>query len=188
MSPRCVVFVALLVLAGCGGGSPRQPSGPPAELIDVDLKDAPIQDALRVVATAGKVNLAVDPEVTGTVTLHVRARPWREVLDRIAREHALRVEPDGPVLRLVLASSPATPAKVYTGAPIALDFANTPIRVVAQTIADFAKVEIVVADDVQALVTLRVRDAPWDFALEHMARKYGLVVARDGNAIGISRR
>jgi hypothetical protein len=53
---------------------------------------------------------------------------------------------------------------------------------------DFAHVAITVDDDVDAQITLRLRHAPWDFALDHIAHKYALRVIREGDRIRIARQ
>lgn len=176
--------LAWLLLAGCAHAS-RPP--PAADAIDVDLREVPIHDAFRAIAKRARINLSVDPDVTGTVTLAVRA-PARAVLDTIAKQHALRIDPAGPVLHLSNATTPASPPKEYTGTPIDTSFDATPVRAVAKTFSDFANVRIAVDDDVEVAITQRVRNVPWDLALEHIARKYGLRVVRDGASIRLANR
>jgi hypothetical protein len=57
-----------------------------------------------------------------------------------------------------------------------------------QTFAEFAKVDIVVDDDVQVTVTQFMRGVPWDLALEHVARKYNLRLIRTGKLIRVAKQ
>ena len=82
---------------------------------------------------------------------------------------------------------PPAPQKDFSGDPIEVSFDDTPIRSAAQTLSQVAKVNISVDGDVQASVTLRLRNIPWDLALYHLAQKYALRVVRDGNDIRIVR-
>jgi type II secretory pathway component HofQ len=165
--------------------APKHGPGP----IDLEIRAAPIHDALRLLATSANANFTVDPDVTGEVTISVHARPWREVLDQIVATHHLAVhEVDGVegVLRISRASTSVT-ATPFTGTPIAVAFDDTPLRDAVKIIADDAKVEIVVDDGIDERVTLRLRNAPWDFALDHLVRKYELRIIRDGARIRITR-
>ena len=44
--------------------------------IDLDLERADIRGALRLVADAAKLGLVLGDDVTGTVTIHLKAVPW----------------------------------------------------------------------------------------------------------------
>jgi type II secretory pathway component HofQ len=154
--------------------------------IGLDLRAAPIHDALRLLAASANTNLTVDPDVTGEVTIAVRARPWREVLDQIVATHDLAVHEVNGVLRISNASTAVT-TTTFTGTPIAVDFNNTPLGDAVKTIANAANVEIVVDDGIDDRVTMRLRSAPWDFALDHLVRKYGLRMIRDGGRIRITK-
>jgi type II secretory pathway component HofQ len=161
---------------------------PPAPLgtIDIDVKDMPIHDAVRLVATSGWLNIGLDPDVEGTVTLRFRAAPTRVVLDAIVAQHDLKITPMGKALRISRSSTPVV-AQVFTGAPIAIDFTDAPIRDVASVFAAHAKVAIVVDADVEASVTQRMKDMPWDQALDHITRKYGLQVVKSGDTLRIAK-
>ena len=178
-SRRMRVMTLLLVLASCTRPAPATPT------IDIDVKEMPIYDAVRLIATSAGVNLSLDPDIEGTVTLKLRAVPARVVLDAIARDHGLQVTESGKVLRISKASTPVA-EKRFTGEPMALDVTDAPIRDVVAMIAGHAKVAIVVDDDVQASVTQRVKSLPWDQVLEHVARKHGLRVVRDGDTLRIT--
>jgi type IV pilus assembly protein PilQ len=67
--------------------------------IDLDVKDADVQDVLRLVADAGNINLVVSDEVKGRVTLSLRHAPWDAVACTIGALHHLSLlERDGILL------------------------------------------------------------------------------------------
>jgi type IV pilus assembly protein PilQ len=57
--------------------------------IDLDVKDADVQDVLRLVADAGKINLVVSDDVKGRVTLSLRRAPWDAIACTIGALHHL---------------------------------------------------------------------------------------------------
>lgn len=194
------VAVALVVCVwgvACQRGGRTQGAGQPVAAtnakIDLELSDVPIDDALRALAKQARINLSVDPDVTGSVSISVRAAPWQHILDAVVREHALQVIPievgnGRTVFRVANASTPPSPVTRFTGAPIDVSFDEVPIRTVAKTLSDFAGVSIVVDDDVQVDVTQWSRQVPWDFVLDHVVRKYELRAIRNGNEIRITKR
>jgi type IV pilus assembly protein PilQ len=69
------------------------------ETISLDLKDADIRDVLKAFAKIGRFNLAVDPEVRGSVTVRLQNVPWDQALDVILRMNGLGYTMEGRVLR-----------------------------------------------------------------------------------------
>lgn len=60
--------------------------------IDLAVRDAPVRDVLRMIATAANVSLVAGDDVTGTVTLDVDNVTWRQAIDVIAHLENLSVE------------------------------------------------------------------------------------------------
>lgn len=65
--------------------------------IDLDVKDAGLQEVFRLIATVGGVNIVVPDDVRGTVTLQLRRVPWDQVLCTVAAVKRLTVTVDGTV-------------------------------------------------------------------------------------------
>ena len=62
---------------------------------------------------------------------------------------------------------PLRPKSVaYTGKKISLDFQDIEVRRVLQLLADFTDINMVAADSVQGNITLRLKEVPWDQALD----------------------
>jgi type II secretory pathway component HofQ len=76
--------------------------------IDLDVKDADVQNVFRLIADVGKVNIVVAGDVGGTVTLKLKRVPWDQALDVVVRARGLYVERDGNVL-MVMAHAPPPP-------------------------------------------------------------------------------
>ena len=74
----------------------------------------------------------------------------------------------------------------YTGEKLSLNFQNIEVRSLLQVIADFTNFNIVTSDSVTGSVTLRLKDVPWDQALEIILQAKGLDKRRSGNVIWIA--
>lgn len=68
--------------------------------ISLNLKDADIKDVLRTFAQLTGLNIAVDPQVSGTVTVDFVDVPWDQALDLILRQNGLTFILDGNVMRV----------------------------------------------------------------------------------------
>jgi len=71
----------------------------------------------------------------------------------------------------------------FTGERLSLNFQNIEIRAVLQLIADFTGLNLVASDTVTGSVTLRLRNVPWDQALDIILKSKGLGMRQDGNVM-----
>jgi type IV pilus assembly protein PilQ len=84
--------------------------------------------------------------------------------------------------------SRATQRGRYTGEKLSLNFQNVEVRAVLNVIADFTDLNIITSDTVGGNLTLRLKDVPWDQALEIILQTRGLDSRRSGNVIWIAPR
>ena len=71
----------------------------------------------------------------------------------------------------------------YSGEKLSLNFQNIEVRSVLQLIADFTGLNIVASDTVNGAITLRLKNVPWDQALDIILRTRGLGKRQTGNVI-----
>lgn len=71
----------------------------------------------------------------------------------------------------------------YSGNKLSLDFQDIEVRRVLQLLADFTGINMVAADSVQGNITLRLKDVPWDQALDIILKTKNLDKRRNGNVI-----
>ncbi len=76
----------------------------------------------------------------------------------------------------------------YTGEKLSLNFQNIEVRALLQVIADFTNFNIVTSDSVAGSVTLRLKDVPWDQALDIIMQAKGLGLRKSGNVLWIAPR
>ncbi|MFA7605672.1 MAG: type IV pilus secretin PilQ family protein [Rhodocyclaceae bacterium] len=74
----------------------------------------------------------------------------------------------------------------FGGEKLSLNFQNIDVRSVLQVIADFTNFNIVTSDSVQGNLTLRLKDVPWDQALDIILQAKGLDMRKNGNVIWIA--
>ena len=74
----------------------------------------------------------------------------------------------------------------YGGEKLSLNFQNIEVRSLLQVIADFTNFNIVTSDSVTGAVTLRLKDVPWDQALDIVLQAKGLGMRKTGNVIWIA--
>nr|WP_295579680.1 type IV pilus secretin PilQ [uncultured Lamprocystis sp.] len=75
---------------------------------------------------------------------------------------------------------------VYTGDRLSLNFQDIEVRAVLQLLADFTGLNLVASDTVRGNITLRLKNVPWDQALDIILRSKGLAMRQTGNVIMVA--
>ena len=76
----------------------------------------------------------------------------------------------------------------FVGEKLSLNFQNVEVRSVLQVLADFTGLNIITSDSVSGNLTLRLKDVPWDQALDIILRSKGLDLRKEGNVVWIAPR
>ena len=74
----------------------------------------------------------------------------------------------------------------FAGEKLSLNFQNIEVRALLQVIADFTNFNVVTSDTVTGNVTLRLKDVPWDQALDIIMQAKGLGLRKSGNVLWIA--
>lgn len=94
-----------------GGGYPAIVLGEPVrqfrgEPISLDLKDADIRDVLLTFSKLARLNMVIDPDVRGSVTVRLENVPWDQALEVILKVNGLGYVLEGSIVRV------GSPAKI----------------------------------------------------------------------------
>ena len=76
----------------------------------------------------------------------------------------------------------------YKGEKLSLNFQNVEVRSVLNVIADFTDLNIITSDTVGGNLTLRLKEVPWDQALDIILQTRGLDMRKNGNVVWIAPR
>jgi type IV pilus assembly protein PilQ len=76
----------------------------------------------------------------------------------------------------------------YAGEKLSLNFQNVEVRAVLQVIADFTGYNFITSDTVSGNLTLRLKDVPWDQALDIIMQAKNLGMRKNGSVVWIAPR
>jgi type IV pilus assembly protein PilQ len=74
----------------------------------------------------------------------------------------------------------------YRGEKLSFNFQNVEVRAALQAIADISTLNIITSDSVGGSLTLRLKDVPWDQALDVILQAKGLDMRKNGNVLWIA--
>ncbi|MTW22366.1 type IV pilus secretin PilQ [Allochromatium palmeri] len=75
---------------------------------------------------------------------------------------------------------------VYDGERLSLNFQDIEVRAVLQVLADFTDLNLVASDTVGGNITLRLKNVPWDQALDIILKTKGLDMRQNGNVMMVA--
>lgn len=84
------------------------------------------------------------------------------------------------------AADAADSESAYAGEKLSLNFQNIEVRAVLQLLADFNGMNLVTSDTVTGNLTLRLKNVPWDQALDIILKTKGLAMRQNGNVMLIA--
>ena len=82
--------------------------------------------------------------------------------------------------------TPKPPVKVYKGARMTLDFANADIRNILKLIGEVSQQNIVWGPEVKGTVSMRLKNVPWDQALDILLESNDLGMRREDNIVWVT--
>ena len=187
---RCAsVMFAVVVCALAAGASVALAQGgpPPARggfatddaatvrvtgVISVDFREEPIQAVADKISRMVGVNVVVAPGIDQKVTIKLDNLPYEEVLREIAsRANLVVVRKGNNLLRI------DNPPRV------SITFSNAEIKQAIDLLARQADVNVVVAEDIKGTVNLRLKNVPWEQALETLVKTGGYFLVRDESGL-----
>jgi type IV pilus assembly protein PilQ len=114
------------------------------------------------------------------LTISARGR-WEQSAYQMDNRFIVEVKP-------IVERAGEKPKVGYTGEKLSLNFQNVEVRSVLQVIADFTGLNIITSDTVGGNLTLRLKDVPWDQALDIIMQAKGLDMRKTGNVVWIAPR
>ncbi|MBC3907594.1 MULTISPECIES: type IV pilus secretin PilQ [Undibacterium] len=74
----------------------------------------------------------------------------------------------------------------YRGERLSFNFQNIEVRAILQIIAEISGLNVIASDTVNGTITLRLKDVPWDHALDIIMQSKGLDMRKNGSVIWIA--
>ena len=174
-------IVTTLADAQTGINIRQQANGVTVDFIDTELPKA-LQRRLDVADFATPVKIVESYALGDSTRMVIEPQgEWEYSAYQTDNQFIVEVKPSTDGARKT------TDGKIkYTGEKLSLNFQNVEVRSVLQVIADFTGLNIIASDTVNGSLTLRLKDVPWDQALDLIMQTKGLDKRVNGNVIWIA--
>lgn len=146
-----------------------------------------LERRLDVKDFATPINIVETVAKEGSVWMTIESQGhWQHSAYQSGTRFVLEVRPAGDDEEIPIHKKLASGG--YTGEKLSLNFQNVEVRSVLQVIADFTNLNIIASDSVKGQMTLRLKDVPWDQALDIVLQSNDLDKRRIGNVIFVAPR
>ncbi|MBN1309423.1 MAG: type II secretion system protein GspD [Chitinispirillaceae bacterium] len=180
-----IVIVCMFLAASLYGQRPADPSSSEQKL-SIDVKDTDIRDVIRMISKGYDLNILLDQDITGKVTLHLADVPIMEGLRSIAASNNLEVVRDGSVYYIRKASIEEKSMIRYTNGKLTVDIQNVEVRDFLKELSSKSAVSIVPDAQVEGRISGKLYQVDLDDGLRALLEGNGYSVVKRKNIYQVS--
>lgn len=155
--------------------------------IAATIKNIDLPEKLKRTFDVADYNTQVEQVIVtpkdGGVLLNIKANSADIVYSSFQANNKLTININDKSKKLKRSVSKLVKNNKYKGEKLSLNFQNIEVRSVLQIIAEFTGLNLVASDSVQGNITLRLKDVPWDQALDLVLKTKGLDKRQMGSVL-----
>ncbi|MDR0305863.1 MAG: hypothetical protein LBI42_03385 [Chitinispirillales bacterium] len=182
-------FLVFLLFAGqlhaqqnaADSPAPKEP-----QLLSLDVKDTDLRDVIRMISKGYNLNIILDHDVKGKVTLHLTDVPIMEGLRKIAQSNGLDVIQDGSVYKIQRAAEQFQSMVKFADGKLTVDVQNVDVKEFLTEVSAKTSVSIVPDSKVEGRLTGKLYGVSIDDGLRAMLEGNGFKVTKRRNIYQIS--
>ncbi|HEX7511079.1 MAG TPA: secretin and TonB N-terminal domain-containing protein, partial [Chitinivibrionales bacterium] len=152
----------------------------------LDVKDADIQDVIRTISKGYNLNIVLDKEVSGKVTVHLSDVPVIEGLKTLARSNGFDVIKEGNVYRIRKAVDEQRSIINFFRGKLTLDVQNIDVKELLKDISAKTATSIVPDSKVQGKITAKLFQVDLDDGLRALLEGNGFELTKRKNIYQVS--
>jgi type IV pilus assembly protein PilQ len=153
----------------------------PEKKLSIDVKDTDIKDVIRIISKGYDINILLDQDISGKVTMHLVDVPIMEGLRSIAASNGLEVVQDGAVFKIKKASEEQRSMIRYSNEKLTVDVQNVDVKDFLKELSSKTAVSIVPDAKVEGKVTGKLYEVSLDDGLRALMEGNGFKITRRRN-------
>jgi type IV pilus assembly protein PilQ len=161
-------------------------AAPKEQLLSLDVKDTDLRDVIRMISKGYNLNIILDQDVKGKVTLHLTDVPIMEGLQKIAESNGLAVVRDGSVYKIQKAVEQYKSMVRYLDGKLTVDVHNMDVKEFLKELSAKTSVSIVADAKVDGRLTGKLFQVALDDGLRAMLEGNGFRVSKRRNIYQVS--
>jgi type IV pilus assembly protein PilQ len=169
-------------LAPAASAAEQKPADPEQQVMSpLDVKDADIQDVIRTISKGYNLNIILDKEVAGKVTVHLSSVPVIEGLQTLVRSIGLEIVKEGSVYRIRKATDEQRSVISFYKGKLTVDVQNVDVKDLLKDISAKTATSIVPDSKVQGKITGKLFQVDLDDGLRALLEGNGFQITKRKN-------
>lgn len=165
----------------------RDTAQPPLpQTLSLDVKETDISDVIRMISKGYGLNIILDREVTGKVTLHLTDVPVLEGLNTLAKSSGWELVKEGSVYRIRKPGEKESAVIRFSRDKLTVDVQNMDVLDFIKEVSSKTAVSIVADNNLNGKVNGKLYDVPLDDGLKAILQGSGFNVVRKRNIYSVS--
>ena len=156
-------------------------------LIDIDFKNADIKDLLRALADQEGVNLIIDTDVIGTVTIHLSKVTFNDALNIISKNNGLLITQENKVYHISKIDNSFLKVE-YADGLLTLEAREAKLRLLIETISQKTGANLVPAPELQDRITISLTKTPLEDGILTILTQANCMVEKIGQVSFIRKK
>jgi type IV pilus assembly protein PilQ len=165
----------------------QKPVDPEQQVMSpLDVKDADIQDVIRTISKGYNLNIVLDKDVSGKVTVHLSDVPVIEGLTTLAKSNGFDVVKEGNVYRIRKATEEQRSIINYFRGKLTVDVQNVDVKDLLKDISAKTAASIVPDNKVQGKISGKLYQVDLDDGLRALLEGNGFEITKHKNIYQVS--
>jgi type IV pilus assembly protein PilQ len=152
-----------------------------ARTFSIDVKDTDIQDVIRIISRGYSLNIIIDNDISGKITLHLTDVPVMKGLETLARSQGLVVVQEGNLYRIRKDTGESRISIRFQKGLLTVDVTNADVVEFIKEIAAKTGISIVPDSRVTGKVSGKLYEVPIDDGLRAILEGNGYKVIKTRN-------
>jgi len=165
----------------------QKPADPEQQVMSpLDVKDADIQDVIRTISKGYSLNIVLDKDVAGKVTVHLSDVPVIEGLKTLAKSNGFEIIKEGNVYRIRKATDEQRSIINYFRGKLTVDVQNVDVKELLKDISAKTAASIVPDSKVQGKISGKLFQVDLDDGLRALLEGNGFEITKRKNIYQVS--
>jgi type IV pilus assembly protein PilQ len=187
MTLRSLLLVGTLLFCIHQSGAQNTVTVADTNTMSIDAKDTDIRDVIRMISKGYNLNILLDKDVTGKLTLHLNNVPIMEGLRSIAESNGLQVIKEGNVYKIQKATGEQKSLIRYSEGKLSVDVQNVNVMDFLKELSSKAAISIVPDVKVDGMITGKLYQVDIEDGLRALLESNGLKVTKRKNIYQVTK-
>jgi len=156
-------------------------TAPEASKMSIDVKDTDLRDVIRMISKGYDINILLDNDISGKITLHLVDVPIMEGLNSIAQSNGLEVVKEGMVYKIKKSTAEQKVLIRYADGKLTVDVQNIDVKEFLKELSSKTAISIVPDAKVEGKITGKLYQVNLDDGLRALLEGNGFKVIKRKN-------